>query len=54
MKGAGTDEETLIHIIVTRAEVRHTPLPARGPPLLFWPLLMSSTKFFLRVYLQKK
>lgn len=24
MKGAGTDEETLIHIFVTRAEVRHT------------------------------
>jgi hypothetical protein len=24
MKGVGTDEETLIRIIVTRAEVRHT------------------------------
>lgn len=25
MKGTGTDEETLIHIIVTRAEVRRPP-----------------------------
>lgn len=46
MKGAGTDEETLIHIIVTRAEVRHTRLQGRGRPLLFWPPPMSSTNSF--------
>lgn len=38
MKGAGTDEETLIHIFVTRTQVRHMRLQSGRLQLLFLPL----------------
>lgn len=42
MKGMGTDEETLIRIIVTRAEVRYTRSPKGDfPQSVSFPKLMS-------------
>lgn len=41
MKGVGTDEETLIRIIVTRAEVRH--MTPKGKSTSFPPLVSLVT-----------
>ena len=51
MKGAGTDEETLIDIIVTQAEVRRTPW---APPYCFATTDVIYRSFLVRAYLQKE
>lgn len=47
MTGAGTDEETLIHIFVTRAEVRHTRLQSGGRQTLFTTTVVIDEEFFI-------
>lgn len=56
MKGAGTNEETLIHIFVTRAEVSKTRwTPRRHNATCLSPTMdVISQQLLLSVYLQKK
>lgn len=54
MTGAGTDEETLIHVFVTRAEVRHTRLHSGGLRTLPSPPQLSLTKSFYQGPLYRK
>lgn len=51
MKGVGTDEETLIRIIVTRAEVRH--MTPKGESTSFPPLVSLVTAVVVvRIFLK--
>lgn len=53
MKGVGTDEETLIHIFVTRAEVRHTRLQSSRLQLLFLPSCHQQIIFTKGLFTEK-